>query len=413
MTAHLPLQGITVLDLSHLAAGPWCTMVLADLGADVIKIEKPETGDMSRHAGNVYAADESAVFLSLNRNKRSVALDLKQAEGREAFYRLAEHADVVVENLRPGKAAQLGVDRETLAARNPGLVYASISAFGDSGPYLDLAGNDPIIQALSGAMAITGEEDGPPSRQGVSVPDFGAGMMAGFAILAALVGRQRDGQGCQVDLNLLDVEVFALGPRAQEFLINGEDQPRLGSAHPQFSPYQAFRCSDGRYVYIAIINDKFWRLLCSALGEPELTDDPRYESNVGRVAHREKLARHLGERMSQRPSKAWLRILQDAGVPCAPVNSLSEAMSDPQVLHNELIANVEHRTLGTLQTIALPMRFDGKRPPVREAPPLLGEHTLEVLKAAGLSPESLASLMDKAGITPADHPAPATLGHDR
>lgn len=394
MTARLPLEGITVLDLSHLAAGPWCTMVLADLGADVIKIERPETGDMSRQAGNVFEGDQSAVFLSLNRNKRSIALDLKQVKGREVFFRLAEKADVVVENLRPGKAASLGVDRASLAKRNPGLIYASISAFGNSGPYVDLAGNDPIIQALSGAMAITGEENGPPSRQGVSVPDFGAGMMAGYAILAALVGRHRDGQGSEVNLNLLDVSVFALGPRAQEYLINGEEQPRLGSAHPQFSPYQAFPCSDGRYVYVAVINDKFWRLLCSGLGRAELADDPRYATNVGRVEHRQELADHLSTLMIQRPSVEWLKTLQGAGVPCAPVNSLSQAMSDPQVIHNGLLKKMQHSTLGELTTVGLPMTFDGERPPIRKAPPRLGEHTKEILRAADVSEEEIRNLID-------------------
>ncbi|NJC21485.1 formyl-CoA transferase/CoA:oxalate CoA-transferase [Arthrobacter pigmenti] len=407
MTARLPLEGITVLDLSHLAAGPWCTMVLADLGADVIKIERPETGDMSRQAGNIYAGDQSAVFLSLNRNKRSIALDLKHPEGRQVFFRLAEKADVVVENLRPGKAAQLGVDRASLAERNPGLVYASISAFGTSGPYVDLAGNDPIVQALSGAMSITGEEDGPPSRQGVSVPDFGAGMMAGYAILAALVGRQRDGQGSEVNLNLLDVSVFALGPRAQEYLINGEEQPRLGSAHPQFSPYQAFPCSDGRYVYIAVINDKFWRLLCSALGQPGIADDPRYTTNVGRVQHRAELAGQISALMAQHPSGQWLEVLQNAGVPCAPVNNLSEAMSDPQVLHNGLLATMEHPTLGDLPTVGLPMTFDGERPPIRKAPPLLGEHTLEILTAAGVSEEDSRKLLDSGAAALGLEPVPS------
>ena len=267
-SVELPLAGITVIDVSHLAAGPWCTMVLADLGADVIKIERPGVGDMSRQAGGVYAGEESAVFLSFNRNKRSVALDLKEPLGREVLHRLVERADVFVENLRAGKTAQLGIDHATLANLNPALVYASISAFGDDGPYVDLPGNDPIIQALSGAMSLTGEPDGPPARQGVSVPDFGAGMMAAFSIVAALLGRQTTGRGCKLDLNLLDVEIFALGPRAQEHLITGEDQPRLGSAHPQFAPYQAFRCRDGRYLYIAAINEKFWHLLCQALKSP-------------------------------------------------------------------------------------------------------------------------------------------------
>ncbi|GAB3264078.1 CaiB/BaiF CoA transferase family protein [Arthrobacter pigmenti] len=394
MTATLPLQGVTVLDLSHLAAGPWCTMVLADLGADVIKIENPDAGDMSRRAGGIYAGDQSAVYLSLNRNKRSVALDLKTNAGLEAFRSLAEHADVVIENLRPGKAAALGVDRASLAERNPGLIYASISAFGAQGPYVDLAGNDPIVQALSGAMALTGEEDGPPSRQGVSVPDFGAGMMAGYAILAALVGRMRDGQGCQVDLNLLDVEIFALGPRAQEYLVDGKDQPRLGSAHPQFSPYQAFRCSDEEYIYIAVINDKFWHLLCKALDRPDLGIDPQYNSNRDRVQNRYGLAKLLEDLFVQQDSVYWLQVLQENGVPCAPVNSLSQAMADPQVVHNELIADLEHPTVGTLRTVGLPMRFDGVRPPLREAPPLLGAHTEAVLREYGINTDHLQETID-------------------
>ncbi|WP_162606638.1 CaiB/BaiF CoA transferase family protein [Jiangella asiatica] len=393
VNAHLPLEGVTVLDLSHLAAGPWCTMLLADLGADVVKIERPESGDMSRQAGSVYAEDQSAVFLSLNRNKRSVALDLKRPEGRAAFYRLADRADAVVENLRPGKAAALGVDRPALAERNPGLVYVSISAFGADGPYANLAGNDPIIQALSGAMAITGEEHGPPARQGVSVPDFAAGMLAAQAVLAGLVGRDRHGEGSQVDLNLLDAEVFALGPRAQEYLINGEDQPRLGSAHPQFSPYQAFRCADGEYVYISIINDKFWRLLCQALDRPDLLADPGYATNRDRVVRRRELAELLEATFADRASDRWLAVLHKAGVPCAPVNTLSQAMTDSQVVHNDIVTEVDHPTLGTLRTLAAPMRFDGVRPPVRDAPPLLGADTRAVLRESGLDDDEIGALV--------------------
>lgn len=393
MTAHLPLDGVTVLDLSHLAAGPWCTMLLADLGAEVIKIERPGAGDMSRQAGSVYAGEESAVFLALNRNKRSVVLDLTSAEGRQVFHRLVADADAVVENLRPGKAAALGVDRPALEHLAPGLVYVSISAFGTDGPYAGLAGNDPIVQALSGVMSITGEQDGPPARQGVSVPDFAAGMLAVQAVLAGLLGRVRHGGGTQVDLNLLDAEIFALGPRAQEYLINGEDQPRLGSAHPQFCPYQAFRCQDGTYLYLSIINDKFWRLLCRALERPDLLEDAGYAANRDRVARREELVATLTTQFGERDATDWLRTLQDAGVPCAPVNTLSSAMTDPQVVHNEVVAEVAHPTLGQLRTLAAPMRFDGVRPAVRTAPPLLGADTRAVLHEHGLSEEEIESLL--------------------
>lgn len=380
MTATQPLSGLVVLDLSHLAAGPWCTMVLADLGADVIKVERPPTGDMSREAGVVYSGDRSAVFLALNRNKRSIALDLKSAEGRAVLHRLAARADVVVENLRPGRTAELGADYDTLAAINPRLVYASISAFGESGPGLELPGNDPIIQAMSGAMAITGAEGGPPARQGVSVPDFGAGMMAGYAILAALHGRERTGRGSRVALNLLDVEVFALGPRAQEFLINRQEQPRLGSAHPQFAPYQAFECADGNWFYLSIINDKFWRLLCGAIERPDLTSDPRFTTNRERVAHRPDLLAELVRLFASDSREAWLKLLQHAGVPAGPVNSLGDALNDPQVVHNELITTLAAGTDGpAVPTVGLPMRFDGQRPPVRRTAPALGEHTDEIL----------------------------------
>lgn len=384
--AELPLSGTTVVDVSHLAAGPWCTMVLADLGADVIKIERPGVGDMSRTAGGVYAGQDSAVFLALNRNKRSVAVDLKDPEGREIVHRLVEDADVFVENLRAGKTAELAIDYDTLSARNPGLVYASISAFGadPSGPYAGLPGNDPIIQALSGAMSITGEQDGPPARQGVSVPDFGAGMMAAFSIVSALLGRQATGRGRKLELNLLDVEIFALGPRAQEHLITGEDQPRLGSAHPQFAPYQAFRARDGRYLYIAAINEKFWRLLCDALQAPGLAADPDYATNVDRCRHREALVSLLETQLAARDRDEWLAVLERYGVPCGPVNTLTEAMADPQVRHNELLVDLPRPGAAALPTVALPLHLDGERVAVRSPPPGLGEHTDEVLAELGL-----------------------------
>lgn len=379
-TATQPLSGLVVLDLSHLAAGPWCTMVLADLGADVIKVERPPKGDMSRDAGAVYAGERSAVFLALNRNKRSVALDLKSEQGRAALHRLAARADVVVENLRPGKADELGAGYDTLSEINPRLVYASISAFGESGPGLDLPGNDPIIQAMSGAMAITGAENGPPARQGVSVPDFGAGMMAGYAILAALHGRERTGRGSRVSLNLLDVEVFALGPRAQEYLINGEEQPRLGSAHPQFAPYQAFECADGKWFYLSVINDKFWRLLCTALERDELADDSRFVTNRDRVANRPELIAVLTPLFAAADRGQWLERLQCAGVPVGPVNSLGEALTDPQVVHNQLISTPAAGPDGpAVPTVGLPMRFDGERPDIRRTAPALGQHTEEIL----------------------------------
>jgi crotonobetainyl-CoA:carnitine CoA-transferase CaiB-like acyl-CoA transferase len=386
--------------MTHLAAGPWCTMVLADLGADVVKVERPEGGDMSRQAGSVYCGGESAVFLALNRNKRSLALDLKRPESRDVLQRLVGKADILVENLRPGKTAELGVGYDAVAAMNPRIVYASISAFGQTGPYVDMPGNDPIIQAMSGAMSITGEADGPPARQGVSVPDFGAGMMTAFAILAAIVGRERSGRGAHLDLNLLDVAIFALGPRAQEYLINRQEQPRVGSAHPRFAPYQAYRCKGGRYLYIAAINDKFWHKLCLAIGRPELADHPDFATNVERTKRREDLVALLEPILLERERDAWLAEMRAHGVPCGPVNELGEALSDPQVIHNELIHRMHHPMAGDVDTIGLPVRVDGSSMPVRAAPPLLGEHTVEVLAECGLSSESTKRLL-RAGVVAA------------
>lgn len=393
-----PLSGTTVLDASHLAAGPWCAMVLADLGADVIKIERPGTGDIARDAGSVYTGDQSAVFLSFNRNKRSLALDLQNEAGSAAFSRLVEKADVFVENFKPGTTQRLGVDYATLSAINPGLIYASISAFGTDGPYSNQPANDPIIQALSGAMSLTGESDRPPARQGVSVPDFGTGMMAAVGIVSALLGRQSTGHGEHLELNLLDVEIFALGPRAQEYLINGEDQPRLGSAHPQFAPYQAFQCADGEYIYIAIINDKFWHSLCEALGHPEWEDDPAFRANSDRTRNRAQLDARIEPVIQSRDRYSWLDLFHRHGVPCGSVNTLSDTFSDPQVEHNGLVEQFLHPTLGELQTLGSPITFSGKHSTVEKPPPLLGQHSAEVLTESGFSEAEVSDLLKKGAI---------------
>jgi crotonobetainyl-CoA:carnitine CoA-transferase CaiB-like acyl-CoA transferase len=388
-----PLDGVTILDASHLAAGPWCTMVLADLGADVIKVERPGTGDIARNAGTVYIESESAIFLAFNRGKRSVALDLSNAEGRAAFDRMVEQADVFVQNYRPGTAERLGIHDARLREINPALVYVSISAFGPSGPYVERPANDPIIQAMSGAMAITGEGDRPPARQGVSIPDFGTGMMAAVGITSALLGRARHGEGCHLEYSLLDVEIFALGPRAQEFLINGEEQPRLGSGHPQFSPYQAFKCKGGEYLYIAVINDKFWKALCTALERPELIDDPRYASNQDRCSNRADLASLLESILAERSRNAWIELFDRFGVPSGPVNTLAEVFDDPQVLHNRVVDSIDHPKLGRVPTLSLPFTISGNKPTLDRSPPMLGQHTREVLEEFGVDSETMDTLV--------------------
>lgn len=383
-------------------------MVLADLGANVIKVEQPGSGDIARNAGAIYLGDESAIFLTFNRGKRSLAIDLSKEEGRAAFFEVAKTADVFLENYRPGTSKRLGIDYGSLRSLNPRLVYASITAFGSDGPYVNRPANDPIIQAMSGAMAITGDQDRPPARQGVSVPDFGTGMMAATGIIAALFGRATTGEGAYLEYNLLDVEIFALGPRAQEFLLNGEEQPRLGSAHPQFAPYQAYLCSDDSYVYVAVINEKFWRGLCKAIERPDLLSDPRFENNRQRCLMRDELNTILAPLLRERSQAEVLALLDEHGVPAGPVYAMNQVFDDPQVVHNEVVLEVNHPTVGQIKSLASPFVVDGVRSSSLVPPPLLGQHSREILIDAGVVESSVDHLIregivQQSGEQPASH----------
>ena len=391
----MPLSGIRILDLTVMTAGPVCTMLLADLGADVIKVEEAEAGDLSRNLGTVFLNGESAQFLSQNRNKRSLRLDLKNPAGREALLRMAAQCDVVVENFRPGTLDRLGVGYEAIRAVRPDVIFASSSAFGQDGPYAHLPANDPVIQALSGLMAMTGEAGGPPARIGNPYPDFGAAALLAFGIAAALLHRLRTGEGQRVTTSLLEGAVFASIPRDIETLQTGKAPPRLGTGHPTFVPYQAFQAGDGGWFFLSCFTEKFWRNLCTALERPEWRDDPRFATNPARCTHREALIALLEARFADLPRGEWLARLGAAQVPAAPIQDLHEALrSDPQLAHAGMLVPFEHPTAGPIETLASPVRLSAAPPDYRRPPPRLGEHSAEVLAEFGFTPAEVLALRE-------------------
>jgi crotonobetainyl-CoA:carnitine CoA-transferase CaiB-like acyl-CoA transferase len=370
----LPLEGLRVLDLSRVLAGPYATMALADLGADVIKVEHPERGDDTRHWGPPFAGGESAYFLSINRNKRSIGVDIKTKEGLQRVRRLAADADVVIENWKRGALEGMGLGYEALKEANLGLVYCSITGFGP-GPDEDRPGYDFLVQARAGIMGITGfpEPDGEPTKVGVAIADIVCGLHAATAILAALRRRSETGEGCRIEVPLFESTLSWLANRGQEFLVSGEDRGRLGNGHPTIVPYQTFDASD-RQIAVAVGNDAQFGRLCEAVGLPDLARDDRYATNPDRVANREDLVAALQERFSEGTADGWVEKVREAGVPCGPVNALSDVFEDAHVLGSGLLQEVEHPAAGTLRMLASPVLVDGERPPVRRPPPTLGQH---------------------------------------
>jgi crotonobetainyl-CoA:carnitine CoA-transferase CaiB-like acyl-CoA transferase len=377
--SQLPLEGVKVLDLSRVLAGPFATMVLGDLGADVIKVEHPERGDDTRHWGPPFAGEgearESAYYLAVNRNKRSIGVDLKDPEGLERVRDLAAGADVVIENWRRGALEKLGLGYEDLGETNPGLVYCSITGFGP-GPDEERPGYDFLVQARGGVMGITGQPGGEPTKVGVAISDIMCGLFASNAILAALHRRAETGEGARIEVPLFESTLGWLANRGQEYLISGEDKGLIGNAHPSIVPYQTFDASDKPLV-VAVGNNAQFAALCKVVGRPELAEDERYATNPDRVANREALVEELQQEFRKRSAQEWAGEIRAAGVPSGPVNTLADVFADEHVRGSGILQDVDHPSAGPLKMLASPILIDGERLPIRRPPPALGQHTDE------------------------------------
>jgi formyl-CoA transferase/CoA:oxalate CoA-transferase len=374
-----PLAGVTIVDLTRVLAGPYCTMLAADMGARVIKIEHPIQGDDTRAWGPPFLEGESTYYLSINRNKESVALDFKRAPGRAALDRLIASADVLVENFKPGTLDRIGLGYRDLAARHPRLVYVSISGFGQTGPRHAEANYDAVAQAEGGLMSITGTADGPAVRLGVAIADISAGMFAYQGLLAALIARGRTGRGQRVDVGLLDAVTSLLTYQASRHLATGVVPGRTGNRHATIAPYDTFDTSNGVLV-LAVGNDDQWRRFCGVAGLPALAADARFATNAGRVTHDRELQPAIQASLKRRPTADWVSALRDAGVPCGEVRSLDAALADPQVRARDMIERVDHPTIGRLDLLGLPVKLSDTPGRVRTPPPRLGEHTRRVLR---------------------------------
>ena len=390
----LALDGIRVVDLSRVIAGPWCGALLSDLGADVIKVEDTGTGDESR-TWPPYKDGEAAAYLLFNRNKRAMTLDLKAPEGVEVVKTLVKGADVVIENFRTGTMESFGLGYEVLSELNPKLIYCSVSAFGRTGPRKDAPGYEALMQAFSGIMSITGEPGGQPVRAGVSFLDLSTGILCALGVSAALLQRQRTGLGQRVDASLLETAVSLLAFHAEGYLLTGAVPTALGSGHPSLSPYRNFKCRDGQWIFIAAANDRFWGKLARAIELPDMAEDPRFAKNQERVKNRAELEAILERAIAQRDREPLLKILEEADVPATPVNTVDQVMNDPQTAERGIVQRVRHRKLGEIPVVGTPLRFSRMSPGVRRAAPLRGEHTDEILAEHGYTPARIQALRDK------------------
>ncbi len=390
-----PLTGVRVLDLSRILAGPFATQVLSDLGAEVWKVESP-AGDDTRRWGPPFVGGESAYYLSANRGKKSLAINLKDPRGAAIVRELAKRADVLIENFKAGGLKKYGLDYESLRLLNPRLVYVSITGFGQTGPRASEPGYDAALQGITGLMSITGEPDGPPMKVGVALIDVLTGWAAATGILAALWEREKSGQGQHLDLSLFEVGLMGLVNQAQRYLVTGVPPKRLGNAHPQIVPYQAFAAADGWFI-LAVGNDAQFARMARAIGRPELARDPRFRTNEDRVQNRAALIPILEAVFRARPRDVWLRLFKEAGVPATPVNDLKEAFADPQAEARGVVWTLSHPTIGALKTVANALQHFSRTPAVPAGPPpRLGEHTREVLgQVLGLGEETLEKLLEE------------------
>jgi crotonobetainyl-CoA:carnitine CoA-transferase CaiB-like acyl-CoA transferase len=399
-----PLSGMLVADLSRVLAGPYATMLLADLGADVVKVEHPERGDDTRAWGPPWAGDQSAYYLALNRGKRSLAVDLKDPDGLAAVRTLCARADVVVQNFRPGTAERLGLGYADVAADNPGVVYCSISGFGPGHLRPDRPGFDVVIQGESGLMSTTGTPEGGPTKIGIPLADVLTGLNATTAVCAALVRRATTGRGEHIHVSLLNSALSALVQVGQSALVTGAEPERVGHAHPSIVPYQTFPTADGDII-IAAGNDALYRALCTVVERPDLAEDPRFRRNADRVAHRDILVAELTAALAKRSAEEWTALLSDAGVPVGKVRGVAEALRTADASGDEATMTVDHPVLGAVELIRPGFRFTGAAPqhgPAVLPPPLLGQHSVEVLRELGLSEERITALVERGTVV--QHP---------
>jgi formyl-CoA transferase len=400
-----PLHNIRILDITRALAGPYCTMMLGDLGADVIKVERPVSGDETRGWGPPFVGKpygpypgESAYFIAANRNKRSMTVNIQSKEGQEIIRKLAGISDVLVENYRTGELEKMGLGYQDLHKLYPKLIYCSVSGYGRTGPYADRPGYDAVLQAEGGMMSITGPIDGPPSRAGIPIIDITSGMFAATAILAALRARDMTGEGQLVDVSLFDSHVALLTNVASNYLVGGASPRRYGNAHPNLVPYDAFSARDGWFI-VGVANEKQWGILCDVLAQPDMKTDSRYAANRDRVANREELLAELNRLFSERDMDDWLAQLTKAGLPCGRINSIPEVFAHPQAQAREMAQETEHPSAGTIKVPGFPYKLSNTPAEVRMPPPLLGQHTEEVLTSLlNYSSEDITSLRDKKAI---------------
>ena len=387
------LDKIKVVDLTRTLAGPFCTMLMGDMGAEVIKVEEPTGGDETRK-WTPFVNGESTQFLTFNRNKRSLSVNLKEREGLKIVQDLAADADVMIESFRAGTLDRLGLGYEAIKKTNPGVVYCSISGYGRTGPMADMPGYDLLIQAYSGLMSLTGDPEGSPLRIGFSLVDLFTGMMAYGTILTALRQRDQTGKGQWVESALLDGQVAALSYHATGFMGTGVEPKRMGSGHPSLVPYQSFSASDGQFI-IGCANQGLWERMCRAIGQVAMLDDPRYTTNTDRVEHRAECVGELSALFAQKTTAHWVDLIVEAGVPCGPINTVADVVSNPQVLARNMIAEVDHPNIPNLKFPGSPLKLTDSPATIRRVPPMLGQHNEEILEEAGYSPEKIADLKER------------------